>query len=285
VRTFQDFSKQVDSLLDGSVKQITEQARTETNAARQRLHAVVDELQRSTDATRLRVEEARGRVEEVRAESERFMAQFPEVRKLAGEVAGLSTKVQQIEDKISIAYRGALTKAEAKTLSETLESFRAYMRDIGFHDQPGSLKVVVRRELEGGSPAYYSPNEHRMYVASPLGTGFIGPKSPQGQLGVDLPCAVHFITTRGRPSQDALTSGRLDWIATNSDRIFLRVQGEQGLGAFGIDSISPAFDSDYDVSLWQGQLVETHSFSSAAANQFLIAGSDHSFFCLSSYSA
>lgn len=168
VKTFQDFSRQVDALLDGSVKQITEQARTETDAARQRLHAVVDELQRSTDATQLRVEEVRGRVEEVRAESERFLAQFPEVRKLAGEVAGLSTKVQQIEDKISIAYRGALTKAEAKNLSETLESFRAYMRDIGYHDQPGSLKVVVRRELEGGSPAYYAPNEHRMYVASPF---------------------------------------------------------------------------------------------------------------------
>ena len=116
-------------------------------------------------------------------------------------------------------------------------------------------------------------------------TGFVGPKSARGQLGVDLPCAVHFITTRGRPSQDALTSGRLDWIPNSSDRIFLRVQGEQGTGAFYSDSISPAFDSDYDVSLWQGQFVETHFFGSAAANQFLIAGSDHSFFWQTSHPA
>ena len=128
-------------------------------------------------------------------------------------------------------------------------------------------------------PGGFDPND-------PTGcTGFIGPKSAKGQLGVDLPCAVHFITTRGRPSQDALTSGRLDWTATNSDRIFLRVQREQGTGAFYTDPISPAFDSDYDVSLWQGQLVETHSFSSAAANQFLVAGSDHSYFWRTSHPA
>jgi hypothetical protein len=96
---------------------------------------------------------------------------------------------------------------------------------------------------------------------------------------------VHFITTRGRPSQDALTSGRLDWIATNSDRIFLRIQGEPGRGAFYTDPINKAFDGDYDVSLWQGQFVETHTFGPTAANQFLVAGSDHSFFWQASHPA
>jgi hypothetical protein len=113
-------------------------------------------------------------------------------------------------------------------------------------------------------------------------TGFVDKATG---LGITKYCAVHFITTRGRPSQDALTSGRLDWIATNSDRIFLRVQGEQGLGAFYTDSISPAFDADYDVSLWQGQFVETHTFGPTAANQFLVAGSDHSFFWQTSHPA
>jgi len=123
-------------------------------------------------------------------------------------------------------------------------------------------------------------------VQDPTGcTGFIGPKTAQGQLGVDLPCALHFITTRGRSNQDALTSGRLDWNPTNSDRIFLRIQGEQGLGAFYSDPISAAFDADYDVSLWQGQFVETHTFGPTAANQFLVAGSDHSFFWQTSHPA
>jgi Carboxypeptidase regulatory-like domain/TonB dependent receptor-like, beta-barrel len=120
-------------------------------------------------------------------------------------------------------------------------------------------------------------------VGDPTGcTGFIDKTTG---LGITKYCAVHFITTRGRPSQDALTSGRLDWIATNSDRIFLRVQGEKGLGAFYTDSISPGFDSDYNVSLWQGQFVETHFFGSAAANQLLVAGSEHSFFWQTSHPA
>jgi hypothetical protein len=73
--------------------------------------------------------------------------------------------------------------------------------------------------------------------------------------------AQHFVTTRGRPSQDALTSGRLDWNPTNSDRIFFYAyKGEQGWGAFYSDPISAAFNSDYAVSLWQGQFVETHTF-------------------------
>jgi hypothetical protein len=121
-------------------------------------------------------------------------------------------------------------------------------------------------------PGGFNPND-------PTGcTGFIGPKSSQGQLGVDLPCARNFITTRGRPNQDALTTARLDWNPTNSDRMFLRIQGEQGRGAFYSDPINAAFDGDYYVALWQGQFVETHTFGPTAANQFLVAGSDDSYF-------
>src|SRR5262249_54111249 len=120
----------------------------------------------------------------------------------------------------------------------------------------------------------------------PLGcTRFIGPKSSQGQLGVDLPCANYFFKTRGRPSQDTLTSGRLDWTLSSTDRVFLRVQQEQGHGAFYNDFINPVFDADYDVSLWQGQLMETHTFGPTAANQFVFAGTSHSFFWHTSHPA
>jgi hypothetical protein len=113
-------------------------------------------------------------------------------------------------------------------------------------------------------------------------TGFVDKATG---FGIDKYCAVRFITTRGRPSQDALTSGRLDWNPNGSDRIFLRIQGERGLGAFYTDPINAAFDADYDVSLWQGQFVETHTFGPTAANQFLVAGSDHSFFWQTSHPA
>ncbi len=92
-------------------------------------------------------------------------------------------------------------------------------------------------------------------------------------LGADVPCAVNFLSTRSRPSADTLTSGRLDWNVSARDRAFLRLQYDTGLGAFFADTISPLFDADFDVSWWQGALIETHTFGSSAASQFRAAGS------------
>jgi hypothetical protein len=100
-------------------------------------------------------------------------------------------------------------------------------------------------------------------------TGFIGPNG----LGTTVACAMNFLSVRRRPSSETLTAGRLDWIADNNDRVFLRIQYERGLGAFYTDPISPLFDADYDAPTWQGQLSETHTFDSSAASQFLAAGS------------
>ena len=108
--------------------------------------------------------------------------------------------------------------------------------------------------------------------------GFADPNNPNGPGHGNVPCAVHFIRTRSRPSQDALTSGRLDWNVGKKDRAFLRIQGERGRGAFSTDAISSAFDADYNVSLWQAQLLETHTFGPSMGSQFLVAGFTHSFF-------
>ena len=105
-------------------------------------------------------------------------------------------------------------------------------------------------------------------------TTFIGPKSSGGhQLGVDLPCAMHFFTSRSQPSQDTLTSGRLDWNASNSDRAFLLLQYDSSYYAFFTDPISSVFDTDFKQPWWQAQLLEAHTFSSSAALQLLVAGS------------
>src|SRR5262249_33445317 len=118
-------------------------------------------------------------------------------------------------------------------------------------------------------PGGFDPND-------PTGcTGFVDKATG---LGITKYCAEHFVADRGRPSQDALTSGRLDWNLGRNDRLFFRIQGEQGVGAFDTDPINAAFDADYDVSLWQGQIMETHSFSPTAGNQFVLAGAAHSFF-------
>ena len=104
----------------------------------------------------------------------------------------------------------------------------------------------------------------------PLGCGpFTGPNG----LGTKVPCALHFLATRSRPSGDTLTSGRVDWKMAKNDRAFLRLQYDRGRNAWVTDPISPVFDADYNQPWWQAQLVETHTFNSSAANQFLVAGS------------
>jgi len=102
-------------------------------------------------------------------------------------------------------------------------------------------------------------------------TGFIGPNTAQGQLGVDLPCSMYFLAVRRRPSSDTVTAGRIDWNAGKSDRAFLRIQYQDGTQTFWTDPISPVFDADFQESHWHAQLIETHTFGSSAASQFLAA--------------
>jgi len=94
-------------------------------------------------------------------------------------------------------------------------------------------------------------------------------------LGMATYCARNIVSSRSRPSQDTLTSGRVDWNVGRSDRAFLKFQEEGGVGAANNDPISPVFDSEVDSWRWQGQLLETHTFSSVTAAQFLVGASDH----------
>lgn len=100
-------------------------------------------------------------------------------------------------------------------------------------------------------------------------TGFVGPNG----LGTSKPCSRHFIGNRGRPSQDTLISERTDWNINPSDRAFLRLQYDRGRSFTYLDPISSSFDTSSSYPWWQAQALETHTFGSSAANQFLLAGS------------
>jgi hypothetical protein len=103
----------------------------------------------------------------------------------------------------------------------------------------------------------------------PLGCpGFVGPNG----LGTSVPCAAHFFSQRGRQTNETLKSGRVDWNAGRNDRAFLRVQYDGGRDGFYTDPISPLFDASFGQPWWQGELIETHTFSSSASSQFLLAG-------------
>jgi len=107
--------------------------------------------------------------------------------------------------------------------------------------------------------------------ASPSGV-FIGPLTPQGQLGVNLPCAIHFQKTLGQPTRESLVSGRMDWNVRTNDRAFFLLQYDNGRQSIVVDPISSVFNVYYSGPWWQAQLNETHTFGTTAANQFLMAG-------------
>jgi Carboxypeptidase regulatory-like domain len=107
--------------------------------------------------------------------------------------------------------------------------------------------------------------------ASPSGV-FIGPQTPQGQLGVNLPCAIHFQETLGQPTSESLASGRIDWNIRTNDRASFLLQYDNGRQPIVVDPISSLFNVYETGPWWQAQLNETHTFGTTAANQFLLAG-------------
>ena len=120
---------------------------------------------------------------------------------------------------------------------------------------------------------------HDGYFGDPLGCAeFVDPNSdpndPHG-LGKDVPCTVSFIKNLGRPSQDTLTSARVDWNASRSDRVFLRLERDRGV-AFYNDAISSMFDQDGSGGWWKGEVVETRSFGPSVATQFLMGATFYS---------
>jgi hypothetical protein len=70
--------------------------------------------------------------------------------------------------------------------------------------------------------------------ASPTGV-FVGPQTAQGQLGVNLPCAIHFQTTLGQPTSESLVSGRMDWNVRTNDRAFFLLQYDNGRQPIVVD--------------------------------------------------
>ena len=101
---------------------------------------------------------------------------------------------------------------------------------------------------------------------------FLGPQTSEGQLGVSLPCAIHFQETLGQPTRESLVSGRLDWNLRANDRAFFLLQYDHGRQPIIVDPISSLFNVYQSGPWWEAQLNETHTFKSTAANQFLVAG-------------
>jgi hypothetical protein len=127
--------------------------------------------------------------------------------------------------------------------------------------------------LYNASPGASSASPGGFNSNDPSGcTGFTG-LGTDPSTNMPIPCAVHFVSNRSRPSRDALVSARLDWNASKSDRAFVRLQYDRGRSAINTDAINTAFDADLNQPWWQAQVIDTHTFGSSAASQLLLAGS------------
>jgi hypothetical protein len=109
--------------------------------------------------------------------------------------------------------------------------------------------------------------------AVPVSTAGLGCGTfTQAGFGTSIPCALSFQSTAGAHTHDALYTGRVDYNLSSSDRMFLRINREHGLQASITDPINPLFKVTSDQPQWQGQFNESHTFGSAAVNQFVLAG-------------
>jgi hypothetical protein len=71
-------------------------------------------------------------------------------------------------------------------------------------------------------------------------------------------------------------AGRVDWNIGINDRAFVRMQYDHGVQPSITDPVNPVFDITSDQPEYQGQLVETHTFSPTLVNQFIMAATWYS---------
>ncbi|HWH59857.1 MAG TPA: carboxypeptidase regulatory-like domain-containing protein [Terriglobales bacterium] len=95
-------------------------------------------------------------------------------------------------------------------------------------------------------------------------------------LGAGVPCAVAFRSTAGNFTHESLLTARVDQNISDSDHIYGHFRSDHGLQATYTDPINSVFNAQSDQPQYEGQLNETHIFSSNATNQFILAGSWYS---------
>lgn len=103
--------------------------------------------------------------------------------------------------------------------------------------------------------------------------GGCGGSTFPGGLGTTVPCALQFQSTTNNLSSEWILALRLDHTLGEKDRLFGRFRTDHGTQATYTDPINSAFNIEGDQPQFEGQLGETHTFNSAAANNLVVSGS------------
>jgi len=148
---------------------------------------------------------------------------------------------------------------EAATIANIDSRFGAASASDTFYKQVFDLYNAAPG-ASGAVPGSFTPED--------LGCAGSVLTSLLGQYGI--PCVMHYLASLRVPSHDAMAAGRLDWNPGTSDRISLRVLRDAGHTTFA-NAIARVFDQRNEQTWWQGQVNETHTLGSSAANQLLFA--------------
>ncbi len=89
-------------------------------------------------------------------------------------------------------------------------------------------------------------------------------------------CALQFRVVPINFAPEKQVAGRYDWNINSNDRMFVRMQYDQGIQPTATDAINPLFNATSNQPEYQGQLVETHSFGASTTNQLLISATWYS---------
>jgi hypothetical protein len=87
------------------------------------------------------------------------------------------------------------------------------------------------------------------------------------------PCAATYFSSLPATQNEWLFMTRIDYNFNDNDRMFGRFKSDHGVQATSTDPINSAFSANSNQPAYEGQLQETHIFSSRTVNQFILGGS------------
>lgn len=118
--------------------------------------------------TEQRVEAARKDGEVITAQYQSLKDQLAQATSLASDVKELSTKVNQISEKIGFVPTAALTPDLKSQLESSLSRFQKHIQEVGYKGTEGGIKISVNSQKNEYGPAYY--RDGTINVEAPFAT-------------------------------------------------------------------------------------------------------------------
>ena len=85
------------------------------------------------------------------------------------------------------------------------------------------------------------------------------------------PCALSILEVPVNFAPEWQIAGRFDWNIGPNDRLYIRMQHDNGTQPTFTDPVNSTFNAESSQPEYQGQLQETHTFGPTLTNQFLVA--------------